>query len=581
MGKHGLHKNHGVKIVIRCKPYYGASKKGFKSLSIARTLSETPWTQEGIIKSPFKDVEIPACTLHDYVWQNLEKWPDRTIAVCGFTGRGYTYSQGFKLSATFAANLRSKLGVRDGDTVAVMLPNVPDYPVVALGVLGAGGVITTINPTYTAHEIQRQLVTTGAKVIVTVRETVDVVKSALRLPNLDIPIVIVRTEDTEVPVGTIRFKELSVDVSVDLSPLKEVRRSAEDVCFLPYSSGTTGIPKGVELTNRNLVANCEQMNEPVIKMHNETTATHQDAVMAVLPFFHIYGAEVMMFHKLSQGVKLVTLPKFQPQLFLRTLEKYKCNVLYVVPPIVLLMATHPSATPKTFKHLEVIINGSAPLTTADADRFMERAKRKFDFRQGYGLTETSPAVTITPKGNNNYGCVGLPVPNTELKIVDEHIKTLGPNKKGELLIRGPQVMKGYRNDVQANKEAFTDDGWFRSGDLVFGDEHGIITVVDRLKELIKVKGFQVSPAELEGVLRDHPSVDDAAVIGVPHQTNGEAPKAFIVLKKGHNVAPTNITDFVKERVAEYKRISDVTFLEELPKNSTGKILRRELKEKYV
>lgn len=211
----------------------------------------------------------------------------------------------------------------------------------------------------------------------------------------------------------------------------------------------------------------------------------------------------------------------------------------------------------------------------------ERAKRKFDFRQGYGLTETSPVVTVTPRGNDNYGCVGLPVPNTQLKIVDENLKALGPNEKGELLIRGPQVMKGYRNNDKANKEAFTDDGWFRSGDLAIGDEHGIITIADRLKELIKVKGFQVPPAELEGVLRDHPSVDDAAVIGVPHETKGEAPKAFIVVKKGHTVAPSNICDFVKKRVAEYKRISDVMFLDELPKNSTGKILRRELKEKYT
>ncbi|XP_063538470.1 uncharacterized protein LOC134747764 [Cydia strobilella] len=557
------------------------TKKSLKCLSSVRKFSETPWTHEGIIKSPFKDIEEPTCTLYESVWKNLEKWPDRTMAVCGMTGRGYTYSQGFKLSSAFAANLRGKLRVRDGDAVAVMLPNVPDYPVVALGILEAGAVITSINPIYTAHEVHRQLVMSGAKVIVTVRETTDVVKAALKMAKLDIPIIVVRTEDTDVPVGTIRFKELSVDVHVDLSPLKKVRRKAEDVCFLPYSSGTTGVPKGVELTNRNLVANCEQMNEPIIKTHNVTTATHQDAVMAVLPFFHIYGAEVMMFHKLSQGIKLVTLPKFQPQLFLRTLEKYKTNVLYAAPPIVLLMASHPAASPETFQHLEVIINGSAPLTTADADRFIERAKRKFDFRQGYGLTETSPVVTVTPRGNDNYGCVGLPVPNTELKIVDENLTTLGPNEKGELLIRGPQVMKGYRNNDKANKEAFTDDGWFRSGDLAIGDEHGIITIADRLKELIKVKGFQVPPAELEGVLRDHPSVDDAAVIGVPHETNGEAPKAFIVLKKGHNVARSNICDFVKERVAEYKRINDVTFLDELPKNSTGKILRRELKEKYT
>ncbi|XP_063385015.1 uncharacterized protein LOC134671168 [Cydia fagiglandana] len=547
----------------------------------SRKLSGSPWTQERIIKSPLKPVEVPNVTVYEYLCQNLEKWSEKTMVVCGSTGRGYTYSQGFKLTSTFAANLRGKLRMREGDAVAVMLPNVPDYPVVALGILGAGAVITSINPIYTAHEVQRQLLLSGAKIVVTLVETVDVVKNALKMAKLDLPIIVVKTDNTGTPDGTIVFNELSEDVHADLSCLKEVKRTAKDVCFLPYSSGTTGVPKGVELMNANLVANMEQLNDPLTRAYNDTTATHQDAVMAVLPFFHIYGAEVVMFHKLSQGTKLVTLSKFEPQVFLEALENYKANILFAAPPIILMMTSHPAGSPKTFQSLEIIVNGAAPLAASDAERFIEKAKRKMDFRQGYGLTETSPVVTMTPKGLENFSCVGLPLPNTDLKIVDQNLQSLGPNEKGELLVRGPQVMKGYKDNDKANSEAFTEDGWFRTGDLAVADEQGIVTIADRLKELIKVKGFQVPPAELEAVLRDHPSVADAAVIGVPHKTNGEEPKAFIVVKKGHEILPTDICGFVKERVAPYKRINDVKFVDSLPKSSTGKILRRELKEKYT
>ncbi|XP_049875369.1 uncharacterized protein LOC126373308 [Pectinophora gossypiella] len=538
------------------------------------------WTQDKIVKSPFKNIEIPNCTLFDYVWQNLERWPERTLSVCAVTGRGYTYEQAFTLSSAFAANLRKKFKIRDGDTVSVMLPNIPDFPLVATGILEAGGVISTINPVYTANEIQRQLLMSKAKIVVTTPELAKVVKEALKLAKLDLKIIVVRTNGESAPEGTVLFSELSEDVHIDKSCLKEVRRSPNDISFLPYSSGTTGLPKGVELSNKNIIANCEQINENEIRSHNETTATHQDAVMSVLPFYHIYGATVIMFHKMSQGVKLVTLPKLQPDVFLQGLEKHKTNVLFVAPPLVLLMATHPAATPETYRHLELVINGAAPLTAADAEKFLAKAQRKIDFRQGYGLTETSPVVALSPKGLERYGSVGPALPSTELKIVDGNLKNLGPNETGELLVRGPQVMRGYSDNPQANAEVFTVDGWFRTGDLAVIDDDGFVTIADRLKELIKVKGYQVPPAELEGVLREHPAVCDAAVVGVPHPKTGEVPKAFVVLKQGQKVQENDITEFVKERVAPFKRIENVTFLESIPKNSSGKIMRKELKEKY-
>lgn len=544
--------------------------------------SNSVWTQDRVIKSPYRNIEIPNCTLYDYVWMNLDKWPERTAAVCATTGRGYTYEQAFKLSNAFAANLRKKFNLRDGDVVAVMLPNIPDYPIVSLGILEAGGVITSINPIYTAHEVQRQLLLSDAKIVVTLPETVAVVKQALTIAKKNLPIISVKTNDDPTPEGTVLFNELSEDMSVDKSCLKEVRRSINDICFLPYSSGTTGLPKGVELSHRNIVANCEQVNEPLVMCHNETTATHQDKVMVVLPFFHIYAATVLMFHKLSLGIKLVTLSKFQPEAFFSAMEKYKTNVLFVAPPLVLLMGSHKAATEKSLQHLQILVNGAAPLSASDVDRFFGRANRKLDFRQGYGLTETSPTVAITPKGyDKNYSSTGPPVPNTELRIIDPNtLENLGPNKTGEILVRGPQVMRGYRNNPEANNEVFTVDGWFRTGDLGVADEDGVITIADRLKELIKVKGFQVPPAELEAILREHPSINDAAVVGIPHSTKGEAPKAFVVLKDGTNKAAKEISDFVNERVAPYKRIDDIVFVDSIPKSSAGKILRRELKQKY-
>lgn len=538
------------------------------------------WSQDKIIKSPYKEIVIPKLTLYDYVWENLDRWPERTAAICALTGRGYTFEQAFKLSNNFAASLRKKFKIKDGDAVAVMLPNVPDYPLVVMGILEAGGIVTTINPVYTAHEIQRQLHMSRAKVIVTLPELANTVKESFKLGKLDIPIVVVRTNGQSTPDGTALFSELTEDVNIDKSCLKEVRRSYKDISFLPFSSGTTGLPKAVQLTNRNIVSNCEQFNEEAIRCHRDTTPTYQDSVMAILPMFHIYAATIIMFHKMAHGIKIVTLPKFQPDTFINAMVKYRTNVLFAAPPIILLLTQHPLATPEMFQHLETIINGAAPLASGDIERMCAKAKRKFDVRQGYGLTETSPVICISEKNSENYGSVGLPVPNTNIKIVDGELNALGPNETGELLVKGPQVMKGYMDNPKATAESFTSDGWFRTGDLATVDVTGCVTINDRLKELIKVKGFQVPPAELEGVLREHPGVQDAAVVGVPHATSGEVPKAFIVLRKGTQVDKAEIKDYVAERVAPFKRLDDVMFLDSIPKSAAGKILRKEIKEKF-
>ncbi|OWR42277.1 AMP dependent coa ligase [Danaus plexippus plexippus] len=523
---------------------------------------------------------MPNSTLYDYVWMNLDKWPERTLSVCAVSGRGYTYEQAFILSNNFAANLRKKIKLRDGDAVIIMLPNIPDFPLVALGILEAGGVISTVNPLYTAHEVHRQILMSDAKVIVTLAETVDVVRNALRLAKMDIPIIVVKNNGDALPEGTVAFNELSEDIHVDKSCLKEVRRTPKDICFLPYSSGTTGLPKGVELTNSNIIANCEQLNEPSLKCNEETTATHQDIIVGVLPFFHIYGATVIMFNSIAQGLKIVTLEKFQPDVFIQILEKHKINILYLAPPLVLLMINHSLSSPERFQYLKHIINGAAPVASSDIERLLDKIQRKIRLGSGYGLSETSPVIAMADKASERYDIIGNSMANTEMKIVNEDLKALGPNQLGELLVRGPQVMRGYRNNPESNASAFTDDGWFRTGDLATVDESGRLKIADRLKELIKVKGFQVPPAELEALLRDHPAVFDAAVIGVPHPTNGESPKAFVALRPGANVNTKELCDFVSEKVASYKRIDDVVILDSIPRSAAGKILRKDLKAKY-
>ncbi|XP_041981240.1 4-coumarate--CoA ligase 1-like [Aricia agestis] len=535
------------------------------------------WTPEGVIKSPYKDVVVPDCTLPEYMWKNLEKWAQKPALVCALTGKTYTFEQAHRTSRNFAANLRKKFKIKDGDTVIIMLPNLPEYPIVTLGVLQAGGVASTINPIYTAHEVQRQLIMSEAKLIITLPQITNVINEALKLAKLDLPVIAVKGNDT-LPEDVANFFELIEDT--DTSCLKDVRRTNTDVCFLPYSSGTTGLPKGVELTHQSLLANCEQMNEPMIKVHNETTASYQDSILAVLPFFHIYAATVLMFHKMAHGIKIVALPKFQPDTYLDVLEKHRINVLLAAPPLIILMGNHPAVTSEKLQYLDTIVNGAAPLSKADAERLLGRIKQEVRFSQGYGLTETSPVVSISDKYSKRYDLVGHACPNTELKIVDADMKALGPNETGELLVRGPQVMKGYKDNPKANAETLIGDGWFRTGDMGIVNEEGVLKIVDRLKELIKVKGFQVPPAELEAVLREHPAVTDAAVIGVPHPTKGESPKAFICMKSGHTEDVKNIAKFVEERVAPYKKIDDIVILDAIPKSAAGKILRKELRKKY-
>ncbi|CAG9583384.1 unnamed protein product [Danaus chrysippus] len=474
------------------------------------------WSVNNVVSSPFEDVIIPDVSLPEHVWSNMHKWSEKTAIVCGVTARKYTYSELYRKSQTLGANLRKNFGIKNGDLVAVMLPNMPEYPMITLGILSAGGIVTTLNPIYTSYEVQRQFISAHVKVVITSPENVSTIKQALDLNKMSAPIIVVDFSNQR-PDGTISFKEIIND-TIDTSILKEVKTKPSDVSLLLYSSGTTGLPKGVELTHRNIVANAVQQDPAEIRHYDPTT--------------------------------------------------------------VLFLGSNPQVKTKHFEYLKYAGSGAAPSPKADVERLLAKFGRKVRFSQLYGLTEVSPLATITPVNYNKFSAVGFPLPNIQFRIVDENDNNLGPGELGELLIKGPNVMKGYRNNPEANKDVFT-NGWFRTGDRAQFEEDGSLVIADRYKELIKVNAYQVAPAELESVIKDHPDVFDVAVVGVPDSKTGEKPKAFVVLNKNSPANEADIIEFANKKVAPYKHIKEVEFIESIPKNPSGKMLRRLLVEKDI
>jgi 4-coumarate--CoA ligase len=344
----------------------------------------------------------------------------------------------------------------------------------------------------------------------------------------------------------------------------------EQIVVLPYSSGTTGLPKGVMLTHRNLVANLVQVKDAL-------AITDGEVVLAVLPFFHIYGMQVLMNFFLSRGATIVTVPRFDLEQCLGSIQERGITRLFAVPPIVLALAKHPLVDQFDLSSLKQVFSGAAPL---GADLAQDAADRiDCEVVQGYGMTELSPVTHLTLMGGFKPGTCGVTVPNTECRIVDvEEGADQEVGAVGELWVRGPQVMKGYLNNPEATALTIDSDGWLHTGDVGFIDADGHLTIVDRVKELIKYKGFQVAPAELEALLLTHPAIADAAVIGVPDEEAGEHPRGFIVLKPGQELTAADISAFISGHVATYKVIHDVVFTDSIPKSPSGKILRRLLRD---
>jgi acyl-CoA synthetase (AMP-forming)/AMP-acid ligase II len=368
--------------------------------------------------------------------------------------------------------------------------------------------------------------------------------------------------------GATPFAELLADPA----DAPDVEIDAEnDLAVLPYSSGTTGLPKGVMLTHRNLVVNiCQtQAGFPI---------EPDDTLIGVLPFFHIYGMTVIMNQGLRAGATIVTMPRFELEHFLELIERHRVTRAYVVPPIALALAKHPAVEGRDLSALRTIMSGAAPLGAELIEQVADRIGCAVI--QGYGLTETSPVThLIRPDGENRPGSIGQPLPGTECRVVDPDSKAdAGAGERGELWIRGPQVMRGYLNNPEATAATVDAEGWLHTGDVAVRDDDGFYTIVDRLKELIKYRGYQVAPAELEALIITHPEVNDVAVIGVPDDEAGELPKAFVV-PAGDELDADDLIAWVADRVAPQKRIRLVEVTDEIPKSPSGKILRRVLVER--
>jgi acyl-CoA synthetase (AMP-forming)/AMP-acid ligase II len=514
-----------------------------------------------VVTSPHPEVTVPDVALHEFVLADAMRRAGEPALIDGPSGRTLTYGELAVGVRRVAAGLAAR-GFGKGDVFAIYSPNLPEYALAFYGVSAAGGVSTTVNPLYTVDELAFQLEDAGARFLLTVPPLLDKALAAARRTGVEEVFVLGQAE------GATPFTDLlgagDTPPAVQIDP-------ATDVVALPYSSGTTGLPKGVMLTHRNLVANLCQ-GEPVL------ISGEGERLVAVLPFFHIYGLVVLMAGAVWKGATLVSMPRFDLEGFLRILQDYRITRAFVVPPIVLALAKHPMVDGYDLSALQSIVSGAAPL-----DAGLERAcadRLGCLVVQGWGLTETSPVVTgnlNAPKGPRP-GSVGVLLPNTEVRVVDPATGAdVHRDETGELLVRGPQVMLGYLNAPKATAEMLDPDGWLHTGDLGRVDEDGYVHIVDRVKELIKYKGLQVAPAELEAVLVAHPGIADAAVVRSPDEEAGEVPKAFVVARTPLDAE--EVMAFVAARVAPHKRVRRVEFVDEIPKALSGKILRRVLLER--
>jgi acyl-CoA synthetase (AMP-forming)/AMP-acid ligase II len=508
-------------------------------------------------RSRYPDAGIPPVALTEFVLGGIDDHDNRPALVDGTTGRSLSFGELRVQVRRVAAGLSGQ--VRRSDVVAIWAPNVPEYAVVFHAVLSLGAVLTTINPAYTSQEAAYQLRDANARLLVTTAALATRALEAIAACGTAIAVITIDEAPGLASLASVAVDAAPPDVAID---------PAVDLAVLPYSSGTTGLAKGVMLTHRNLVANLQQVNA--------IETPDLPALVGVLPFFHIYGMTVIMNLGLLRRATVVTLPRFELEAFLRVLQDWPIPLAHIVPPIAVALAKHPAVERYDLSGVKWLFSGAAPLG-AELTAAL-RTRLGIATRQGYGLTETSPAAYYTPPDAERDGKAGVLVPGTECRIVcTETGRVLARDQPGEVWIRGPQVMKGYWNNPEATAATIDADGWLHTGDIGVVDDEGYLTVVDRLKELIKVKGFQVAPAELESLLLEHPQIADVAVIPVADDEAGEVPKAWVVARGP--LTASDVADFVAPRVAHYKRIRHVEFIEAIPKSPSGKILRRVLVER--
>ncbi|KAK6131392.1 hypothetical protein DH2020_034877 [Rehmannia glutinosa] len=485
------------------------------------------------------------------------------------TGRQLTFSDVWRAVDAVSSSLSADFGIRKGHVILLLTPNSIYFPIVCLAVMSLGAIITTTNPLNTSGEIAKQIADSKPVLAFTIPQLLP------KIADSNLPIVILG------PNCNPNSSKLRIVTSIEEMMRREPSQSRvkervnqDDTATLLYSSGTTGASKGVVSSHRNLIA----MVQTVVNRFK--LDEDKQTFICTVPMFHIYGLVAFATGLIASGSTVVILSKFEMDEMLMAIQKFSANYLPLVPPILVALVNNADVIRKKYdlSSLNSVLCGGAPLSKEVIEGFSEKYPN-VTILQGYGLTESTGigASTDSQEESRRYGTAGLLSPNMEAKIVDpESGEALTVNRTGELWLRGPTIMKGYFSNEEATASTLDSRGWLRTGDLCYIDEDGFIFVVDRLKELIKYKGYQVPPAELEALLLTHPEIADAAVIPFPDKEVGQFPMAYVVRKTGSTLTESGVMDFIAKQVAPYKRIRQVAFVASIPKNPSGKILRKDL-----
>ncbi|WP_200307195.1 4-coumarate--CoA ligase family protein [Streptomyces adelaidensis] len=521
-----------------------------------------------MFRSEYADIPPVELPIHEAVLGHAARFGDTPALIDGVDGTTLTYEQVDRFHRRLAAAF-AEAGVRKGDVLALHSPNTIAYPTAFYAATRAGATVTTVHPLATPGELAKQLRDSGASWIVTVSPLLESARAAAERVGGIREIFVCDSAPGHRSLIDM-LASAAPEPAVDIDPVT-------DLAALPYSSGTTGVPKGVMLTHRSIATNLAQLEHVM-------PAGPGDRILAVLPFFHIYGLTALMNAPLRLGATVVVLPRFDLETYLAAIAKHRITHLYVAPPIVLALAKHPAAERYDLSTVRHILSAAAPLDAKLAAACSTRLGLP-PVVQAYGMTELSPCSHLVPLAQAATappGTVGKLIAGTEMRIVslDDPGKELGAGEQGEIVLRGPQVMKGYLGRPQDTDDMIDTDGWLSTGDVGYTDADGWLYIVDRVKELIKYKGFQVAPAELEALLVTHPGIADAAVVGHYNDDGNEVPHAFVVRHPtAADLSEGEIMMYVAERVAPYKRVRHVTFIAGIPRATSGKILRRELRDR--
>lgn len=506
------------------------------------------------------------------------KYADHVAYEC--FGQSMTYAQVDAASRAVAAYLQTELGVKRGDRIALMCPNIFAFPVVMFGILRAGACQVNVNPMYTAPELAHQLKDSETETIVIYGGSTPVLAEIIDSTPIKRVITIDLGDGAGLPIpspavdprlkGSLALADvLAQGAGMDYSP---VALSGDDLLFFQYTGGTTGPSKGAVLTHRNVVANLEQYKAFL----PDASIPTEECMVAALPLYHIFGLTVSLAY-ISLGCRVILIPNPRDiDAFLGAIKDAGITVFPAVNTLFAGLAMHPGTREVDFSKLKISIGGGAAIIETISENW--KALTGQHITEGYGLSETSPLLSIVPMGEASFtGSCGMPVPSTDIKLLDDDDNEVAIGERGEICAAGPQVMQGYWNKPEANKDAFTEDGYFRTGDIGEFDENGLLYIVDRKKDMIIVSGFNVYPNEIEAVATAAEGVAECACIGIADGKTGEAVSLFVVRKPDSDVSEEDIITHCRKNLTAYKIPRRITWLEELPKSGVGKILRRELR----